>query len=298
MRPNPALRKLGFADSDRVAIIHADDIGMCQATLTAFAELLDFGLVSCGAAMTPCPWFPSVAAYAATHPGADIGVHLTLNCEYSTYRWGALSTRDPATGLLDADGCFFRLPTDTQRHADPAAVRTELEAQVALALAAGIDVSHVDTHMGTRRASQVRRRLCRSGACPPPAADDHALRRGGLARAQGLDAETAAISAAMVEQLEASGVPLVDEIVGMPLDAPDERIARAKAMFDALPPGITHFVIHPAADTPELRAIATGDWPSRVGDHRTFMSEELRDYVRKSGVQVIGYRALRDLMRA
>ncbi len=29
-----------------VAIIHADDIGMCQATLTAFAELLDFGLVS------------------------------------------------------------------------------------------------------------------------------------------------------------------------------------------------------------------------------------------------------------
>ena len=97
MRPNPALRKLGFADDDRVAIIHADDIGMCQASLTAFAELLDFGLVSCGAAMTPCPWFPSVAAYAAAHPNADIGVHLTLNCEYSTYRWGPLSTRDPAS---------------------------------------------------------------------------------------------------------------------------------------------------------------------------------------------------------
>ncbi len=149
MRPNPVLRKLGFADDDRVAIIHADDIGMCQATLTAFAELLDFGLVSCGAAMVPCPWFPSVAAYAAAHPDADIGVHLTLNCEYSAYRWGALSTRDPASGLLDADGCFFRLPADTQRRAEPAAVRAELEAQVAHALAAGIDVSHVDTHMGT-----------------------------------------------------------------------------------------------------------------------------------------------------
>jgi chitin disaccharide deacetylase len=296
MQPNPVLRKLGFADNDRVAIIHADDIGMCQATLTAFAELLDFGLVSCGAAMTPCPWFPSVAAYAAAHPSADIGVHLTLNCEYSTYRWGPLSTRDPDSGLLDADGYFFRLPADTQRHADPAAVRTELEAQVALALAAGIDVSHVDTHMGT-----VAHRKFAAGYVEMALAHRLPLMlmrydEAGW-RARGLDAETATASAALVHQLEASGVPLVDDIVGMPLDAPDERIARAKAMFDALPPGITHLVLHPAADTPELRAIATGDWPSRVGDSRTFMSEELREYVRRSGVQVIGYRALRDLMR-
>ena len=37
MTPNPALRRLGFADDDRVAIIHTDDIGMCQASVTAFA---------------------------------------------------------------------------------------------------------------------------------------------------------------------------------------------------------------------------------------------------------------------
>jgi predicted glycoside hydrolase/deacetylase ChbG (UPF0249 family) len=296
MRPNPTLRKLGFADDDRVAIIHADDIGMCQATLTAFADLLDFGLVSCGAAMAPCPWFPSVAAYAAVHPGADIGVHLTLNCEYSTYRWGPVSTRDQASGLIDADGCFFRLPDDTQRHADPTVVRAELEAQVAHALQAGIDVSHVDTHMGT-----VAHRKFSAGYVE--VALTHRLplmiMRHDEAgwRARGLDAETAAMSAAMVEQLEASGVPLVDDIVGMPLDAPEERIARAKVLFDALAPGITHFVLHPAADTPELRAIAPGDWPSRVGDYRTFMSGELRSYVQQSGVQVIGYRALRGLMR-
>jgi chitin disaccharide deacetylase len=296
MHPNPALRKLGFADDDRVAIIHADDIGMCQATLTAFAELLDFGLVSCGAAMTPCPWFPSVPDSAAAHPSADIGVHLTLNCEYSTYRWGPLSTRDPASGLLDADGCFFQNPADTQRHADPAAVRVELEAQVAYALAAGIDVSHVDTHMGT-----VMHRKFAAGYVE--VALTHRLplmlMRHDEAgwRAQGLDAETAAVSAALVQELEAAGVPLVDDIVGMPLDAPDERIQRAKAMFDALPSGITHFVLHPAADTPELRAITPEDWPSRVGDARAFMSKELREYVRRSGVQIIGYRALRDLMR-
>jgi hypothetical protein len=31
MKPNPVLRELGFSDRDRVMIVHADDIGMCQA---------------------------------------------------------------------------------------------------------------------------------------------------------------------------------------------------------------------------------------------------------------------------
>jgi hypothetical protein len=66
-------------------------------------------------------------------------------------------------------------------------------------------------------------------------------------------------------------------------------------MFEALPPGLTHFVLHPAVDTPELRAI-TPDWPSRVADYQAFSSRELREYVRRSGVQVIGYGELRDLL--
>ena len=38
MNPNPVLKRLGFSDTDRVVIIHTDDIGMCQASLTAFAR--------------------------------------------------------------------------------------------------------------------------------------------------------------------------------------------------------------------------------------------------------------------
>ena len=230
MRPNPALRKLGFADDDRVAIIHADDIGMCQATLTAFADLLDFGLVSCGAAMAPCPWFPSVAAYAAAHPDADIGVHLTLNCEYSTYRWGAGLDARPGVGPA---GCGRLLLPASGRHAAPCRPGCGSGGAGgtggARAAAAGIDVSHVDTHMGT-----VAHRKFAAGYVE--IALTHRLPlmlmrydEAGW-RARGLDAETAAMSAAMVEQLEASGVPLVDDIVGMPLDAPEERIARAKVV--------------------------------------------------------------------
>ena len=58
MQSNPVLKKLGFSNDDRVIIIHTDDIGMCQASVDAFAEMVDFGLISSGAVMVPCPLVP------------------------------------------------------------------------------------------------------------------------------------------------------------------------------------------------------------------------------------------------
>ena len=37
MEHNPFLKALGFSATDRVVLINADDIGMCQATLPGFA---------------------------------------------------------------------------------------------------------------------------------------------------------------------------------------------------------------------------------------------------------------------
>jgi hypothetical protein len=53
MTLNPILRNLGFSPSDRVVIVHADDVGMCQASVPAFFELADRGLVSFGSVMVP-----------------------------------------------------------------------------------------------------------------------------------------------------------------------------------------------------------------------------------------------------
>ena len=147
---NPALKRLGFGERDRVVIIHADDVGMCQASVQAFIDLMDFGLVSSGAAMVPCPWFPLLAQECCGHQGPplDLGVHLTLTSEWDGYRWGPISTRDEASGLLDDEGYFPRRREDVQEQAQPGAVQPEMEAQLARALAAGLDVTHVDTHMG------------------------------------------------------------------------------------------------------------------------------------------------------
>ena len=107
MNANPVLKKLGLSDTDRVAIIHTDDIGMCQASVDAFADLNQAGIISSGAVMVPCPWFLHAAEYARQHPQADLGIHLTLTSEWKTYRWGPISTRDPASGMIDEEGFFY-----------------------------------------------------------------------------------------------------------------------------------------------------------------------------------------------
>lgn len=296
MNPNPVLKKLGLADSDRVVILHADDVGMCQASVTAFADLVSFGLVSSGAVMVPCPWFPAVAAYCRENPGVDLGVHLTLTCEWQTYRWGPISTRDPASGLLDGEGYFYHRSEEVQAAGDAAAVQRELEAQLARALAAGVDVSHLDTHMGTVAhpkfvAGYVQLALQHHLPAMVPRLDDEGWR--GL----GMDGEMAALAVQFVAQLEAQGVPLLDHVVALPLDEePGDRLALAQQELGALPPGLTHFIIHPAADAPELRAI-TRNWRSRVADYELFQSREMRDWVQSEGLHVIGYRTLRELWR-
>ena len=148
MAPNPALRRLGFADDDRVAIIHTDDIGMCQASVAAFADLAAFGLISSGAVMVPCPWFPAAAAASRARPGDDLGIHLTLTCEWDAFRWAPISTSDPESGLIDPEGYFYRSTEAAQAHGRPEAVALELAAQVERALVAGMHPTHIDTHMG------------------------------------------------------------------------------------------------------------------------------------------------------
>ena len=297
MHPNPVLSRLGFAQDDRVAIIHVDDVGMCQASMAAFAELWQFGLITSGAVMMPCPWSLEAARFARAHPDADLGIHLTLTSEWETYRWGPVSTRSLDTGLLDEQRCFHRRSASVQAQADPEAVQIELAAQVDLARANGIQPTHADTHMGTvahPKFIHAYLQTALQNGLPPmiPRLDESGWRRMGM----GLDEEAIVQILEVLNSLEDMGVPLLDQIHGMPLDSdPALRFEHTKAAFDSLPPGITHFIIHAAQDTPELRAI-TPDWACRTADHQTFLREDLRAYLRQQGIHTIGYRTLQALM--
>ncbi|MCU1451205.1 MAG: YdjC family protein, partial [Acidimicrobiales bacterium] len=107
----------------------------------------------------------------------------------------------------------------------------------------------------------------------------------------------AALSERAIAEWEARGLPVFDHLREMPLEEPPSGWVEAtKRLFDELPPGLTYVITHPAADTPELRDVAT-DWEQRVADYETLGDPELVDHVRRSGVQVVGWRPLRELLR-
>ena len=294
MQPNPVLRKLGFSDRDRVVILHADDVGMCQATVYAFSDLVDFGLISSAALMAPCPWFFAAAAVCREKPAADVGIHLTLTSEWETYRWGPLSTRGPASGLVDSQGCFFRTRAEAQQNARPEAVAAEIQAQYDRVVAEGIQPTHMDTHMGVIAHPNLIPTyigFCLVHRLPPMI---FRMDVDGWLQT-GLDLQTAQMAVQQMNALEEQGMPLLDHLRMVPLDTPENRLERVRRMLSELEPGITHFIVHPAKDTPELRAI-TPDWACRVADYQVFTSDEMRVWLRDSGLQVIGYRAIQDCM--
>lgn len=295
MQPNPVMKKLGFTNDDRVVIIHTDDIGMCQASVSAFADLVDYGLISSGAVMVPCPWFLEAADYAVSHPEADLGVHLTLTSEWQTYRWGPISTRDEASGLMDEQGCLHRTSEAVWAQADPEAAFTELDVQVRRAYNAGMDLTHIDTHMGSVAHPalipgyvQLATKYGLPPMIPRMSAED-------LVANQNVDQETAKLITDMIGTLDEMGLPLVDYISGLQLEDASDRLGQAKQALGALKSGITHFIIHPSKDTPELRRITTS-WDCRVADFETFTNDLTREFIKNEGIQIIGYRDLKALM--
>ena len=293
MTPNPFLKKLGYADTDRLVIIHTDDIGMCHASVQAFKDLWAFGTITSGATMVPCPWFPAVVQMCKENPEIDMGVHATLNAEWESYRWGPVSTREQASGLMDADGYFHQWHPGVYQNAKPEAVAAEVNAQIEKALAAGIDATHVDSHMGTIMNPLFIQSYIDAAA---KRLLPNLLTRVG---SQGISlmgpAEQEKL-APLLQQMEAIGVPMVDAILGMPLEHGDDHLGVAKKLLGEAPAGITHFILHPSIDTAELRAIAP-DWPARVANYNAFMSAELKVFLEQEDIKLIGYRQIRAAMR-
>ncbi|MHC1740295.1 MAG: polysaccharide deacetylase family protein [Anaerolineaceae bacterium] len=292
--PNPLLKKLGLANTDRVAIIHTDDIGVCQSNVEAFTELWEAGIISSGAIMYPCSWSNAAIEMCQKDPTKDMGVHLTLTSEWKNYRWGPISTRDRRSGLMDEEGYFYHTSEGVQKHGRPGAVKVELEAQINRALSAGLKPTHIDTHMGSVACVKFMNsyiQLAKKHKLPPMIfrMDEAEW------RTNGLDALTAKLAARLMLQLEEQNIPLLDHLVGMPLEWTEDYLELTKKTLSELKPGITHFIIHPNKDTPELRAISP-DWRARVANFEIFKSDEIRKHIQEIGLHIIGYRSLADLM--
>lgn len=139
--------RLGYPATARLLIIHADDLGMSHSVNRAIFEALKKHWITSSSILVPCPWFPEVVRFSQAHPDADLGIHLALNSEWTTYRWFPLSPREKVPSLLDHDGYMPLEETTVAQQARIPEVALELQAQIDRALASGIHISHLDTHM-------------------------------------------------------------------------------------------------------------------------------------------------------
>ncbi|GGP26455.1 polysaccharide deacetylase family protein [Silvimonas amylolytica] len=294
--------RLGFSASDRLLITHADDVGMCQATISAWESLVNTGLLSSASTMVPCSWFPYAAEVARKLGGkADLGVHLTLNSERQRYRWGPLTTHDPASGLVDEQGYFHNLARPTHLQGDPTAVHKELAAQIARASQFGVDITHVDSHMLTLyhpALMPVYLDLAAQTGVPTLIPD---VDGSTVAQMCVIPLEEGEIVANQFQQAAASGkAVLLASMVGLPFNRQleqKERLAFACDWLDTRGPGVHVLVGHPADDTPELRTLAP-DVETRVADRVLMGSDEFGRAIEARGFKLIGMREIREAMAA
>jgi predicted glycoside hydrolase/deacetylase ChbG (UPF0249 family) len=294
-----ALNLLGLPDDARVVVLHADDVGMCRGANRAFLELARAGRIDCGSVMVPCPWFPEIAREAVVDPSLDLGVHLTLTSEWLGYRWGPVAVRSRASGLLDADGYFHRDCLALRASVDPLAAEEEMRAQLERALAAGVDVTHLDTHMGAALIPELlpaTLRIARDHRLPLLLPRD----LGSYLSVLRLGAVGSGPYAEAVASFDAAGLPVFDRFAMTPGVPSDEAEAAYAALVTPAAPGLTYVALHPngdedIADIQRDHPRAKAHW--RTDEFRLFGNGHCDAAIAQAGVRRLGTRALRDLHR-
>lgn len=294
-----ALRLLGLPADAHAVILHADDVGMCRGANRAFLELTRAGRLDCGSVMVPCPWFPEIAGAARDDPGLDLGVHLTLTSEWIGYRWGPIAARGRASGLVDPDGYFWRDCLSLRRAVDPAAAEEEMRAQVERALSAGVDVTHLDTHMGAALVPELLAatlRIARDHRLPLLLPRDISSYLGVLRLGE---VDPGPYREAVAE-MDASGLPVIDRFAMTPGVAGEEAEAAYAGLVVPSAPGVTYVALHPngAEDISDiLRDHPRGKAHWRTDEFRLLGEGVVDAAIGRAGVRRMGMRALRALHR-
>jgi predicted glycoside hydrolase/deacetylase ChbG (UPF0249 family) len=277
-------QRLGYPGDSRLLIIHADDFGMMHSVNTAIEEAFENHWITSASILVPCPWFPEVARWARMHPEADLGIHLALNADWTSYRWSSVAPQSKVASLLDADG-YLPLTTEyVAAHAKMPEVEEETHAQVDRAKAAGVHITHVDTHMGTIAST-----------------DD--LLKVYFSTAQAYKVPALIIRAPSGPALDLSHFHLEPNTIVldgllqiMPGVSKSEWLGAYKKMLQPLGPGTYQLIVHLAHNDAEMQGATSDhpDWGSewRQNDLDLVRSAEFRQFLKEQGFILISWREL------
>jgi predicted glycoside hydrolase/deacetylase ChbG (UPF0249 family) len=283
--------RLGWGPKDRVVLFHCDDVGMSHASNLGAIESLEKGVVTSVSIMMPCPWVPEFVNYLKEHPQVDAGLHLTLNSEWSLYRWGPLAGKSAVPGLCDRDGYLWHPVQETASHATPDEVEREIRAQIEKAEAMGIHPTHIDTHMGALVARPdfldryvkvgIEKHIC-------------VLAIGGHRNFASVEnAEAMQQVQERVAKVWEAGLPVLDDLHTASYGWKDgPKSARFIEMLKSLKPGITMVIVHCSRPTEEFPLI-TGSSSLRFEDLKAMIDPEVRKTIQEEKIILTTWRELK-----
>lgn len=281
------VERLGFAPDARVLIVNGDDFGMNHATNEGTLKALKNGALTSSTIMVCCPWFEEAADMARKNPKANLGVHTTLTSEWGRYKWGPVLGRSAVPSLCTDKGYFHGEVFDIYATSSLDEAEKEVRAQIDKMLAAGIDVTHIDSHMGAMQYDAVyHERYIRI-------ADSYDL----PCRLPGRDILLALGQEHLLDLAKELNV-LGPEVLYMgDPDSIEGTEAWFKDRISNIEKGkVSEMYIHCAVDAPEMHA-TTGSTQRRVADTEFFSDPVTLIWIREQGIELISYRELRELQR-
>ncbi|MFT0715316.1 polysaccharide deacetylase family protein [Flagellimonas lutimaris] len=273
-------QRLGFEKNTKLLIIHADDAGLAHSENQATIQALEKGIVNSYSIMVPCAWFHEMAMFAKNNPQYDLGIHLTLTCEWENYRFGPVLSVSEVPSLVDKHGHFFKKREQLRENATPEDVEKELRAQIEKALNYGLAPTHIDSHMYSVGSHpdffKIYKRLGKEYNLP-------VLVNEQLMQMVGLDPKS---------NLEEGDFVIDRTYVGEYRYFEKEGLAAYyQSVLENLDPGQNLILIHPAFNEHEMQGVTINhpnfgsQW--RQQDYDFFTSEKTKATLQKHNIQLV-----------
>jgi len=287
--------RLGWPEGSKVVIFHSDDLGMCHQANVGTAKALEAGLVTSVSTMMPCPWVPGWMDYLKKNPHVDNGLHLTLTSEWDHYRWGPVAGKPAVPSLVDEQGCLWDNVRLVNEHGTADHVEIEIRAQIDKALAMGMPVTHIDSHMGTLFSNlEFFKRYVKVGIeyqipilITGPNGYFVNKYEGGLAKLLTADGTH--------EKVWAAGLPVLDDATGVSYDW--KTLEEKKRMFietiKDLRPGVTEIIVHCTLRDENFDAISPSG-ATRQADLDVMVDPEIIQLVKDEGIILTTWRELKE----
>lgn len=280
---------------DRILITNADDLGIDCGSNEAFMELSYYGSIKSGSVMVPCPWFQHICDLNRGKSGLNIGVHLTLTSEWQNYRWRPLTTNNESSGLVDEDGYFWRNRQLLRQNINVESAEIELRTQIDTAVRSGIDITHLDCHMGVGIIPELIEIYIKLGydyrlpVLLPRKIED-------TLRLYKIKETLLPFYKNLINKLDEVDYPLVDNFKITPCFESDVALSGYERLLSTIEKGTTFLSLHPN----KLGSIASIDpvkYQVRVDEYNIFKSNFNSEWAKKLGIKMISYRELRDEFR-